>query len=85
MANWQLPSFTFNTKRLSNKTRCDVLVKQMFHLDKNVAALWLWLNSSKSDDLRINAFSTSTKCKKSRKNTFFICWSPLSRHYKKWE
>jgi len=23
-------SFTFNTKRMSNKARCDVLVKQMF-------------------------------------------------------
>jgi len=26
----KLPSFTFNTKRMSNKTRCDVSVKQMF-------------------------------------------------------
>jgi len=25
-----LPSFTFNTKRMSKKTRCDVSVKQMF-------------------------------------------------------
>jgi len=32
-------------------------------LDENIAALWVWLNSSKSDDLRTNAFSTSTKCK----------------------
>jgi len=29
--NWQkVTCFTFNTKRMSNKTRCDVLVKQMF-------------------------------------------------------
>jgi len=26
----KVPSFTFNTKRMSNKTRCGVLVKQMF-------------------------------------------------------
>jgi len=26
----KVPSFTFNTKRMSNKTRCDVSVKQMF-------------------------------------------------------
>jgi len=32
-------------------------------LDENIAALWVWLNSSKSDDLRTNVFSTSTKCK----------------------
>jgi len=32
------------------------------HLDENIAALWVWLNSSKSDDdLRTNEFSTSTK------------------------
>jgi len=24
-------NYTFNTKRMSNKTRCDVLVKQIFH------------------------------------------------------
>jgi len=34
----------------------------VLHLDENIAALWVWLNSSKSDDLRTNAFSTSTKC-----------------------
>jgi len=33
------------------------------HLDENIAALCCWLNSGKSDDLRINAFSTKTKCK----------------------
>jgi len=42
--------------------------------------LWVWLNSSKSDDLRTNAFSTSTKCKSQRKNIFWICWPPLSWH-----
>jgi len=26
----KLPSFTFNTKRMSKKTTCDVSVKQMF-------------------------------------------------------
>jgi len=26
----KVPSFTFNTKIMSNKTRCDVSVKQMF-------------------------------------------------------
>jgi len=33
------------------------------HLNVNTAALWVWLNSSKSYDLRTDAFSTSTKCK----------------------
>jgi len=31
--NWQkVPSFTFNTKRISNTIRCDVSVKQMFRM-----------------------------------------------------
>jgi len=43
-------------------------VKQKFHtLDENTAALCFWLNSSKSDDLRTIAFSTSTKCKSHEK------------------
>jgi len=42
-----------------------------------------YVNQSKSGDVRSNAFSTSTKCKSHGKNTFWICWSPLSRHYKK--
>jgi len=67
-----------------NKTRCDVSVKQMFRTYENIAALWVWLNSSNSDDLRTNAFSTSTKCKSQGKNIFWICWSSLSRHYNKW-
>jgi len=33
-------------------------------LDENIAAFWIWLNSSRSDDLRANAFSTSTKSRK---------------------
>jgi len=33
----------------------------VLHLDENVAALWVWINSIKSDDLRTNAFSTSKK------------------------
>jgi len=40
------------------------------HLDENIAALCFWLNSSKSDDLRTNAFSTSTKCKSHEKIYF---------------
>jgi len=40
------------------------------HLDENIAALCLRLNSSKSDDLRNNAFSTSTKCKSHEKIYF---------------
>ena len=40
------------------------------HLDKNIAALCFWLNSSKSDDLRTNAFSTSTKYKSHEKIHF---------------
>jgi len=31
------------------------------HLDENTAALWVWLNSCKSDDVWTNVFSTSTK------------------------
>jgi len=53
------------------------------HLDENIAALWVWLKSSKSDNLRTNAFSTSTKRKSQGKNSFWVCWSPLWRHYKK--
>jgi len=52
------------------------------HMDEITAALWVWLNSSQPDDLRINAFSTSTKCKNQGKNIFWICWSPLLWHYK---
>jgi len=52
-------------------------------LAENNAALWVLLNSSKSDDLRTNAFSTSTKYKSQGKNIFLVCWSPLSRHYEK--
>jgi len=71
---------------MSNKTRYDVLVickANASHLDENVAALWVWLNWSKWDDLRTNAFSTSAKCR-SHGKIFFICWSSLSRRYKKW-
>jgi len=39
-------------------------------LDENIVALWIWLNSSKSDVLRTNAFSTSTKCKGQVKISF---------------
>ena len=37
------------------------------HLDENIAALCFWLDSSKSDDLQTNEFSTSTKCKSHEK------------------
>jgi len=47
------------------------------HLDENIAAFWVWLNSSKSDDCGTNAFSTRTKCKSQGKNIFWICWSSL--------
>jgi len=40
------------------------------NLGENTAALWVWLNSCKSDDLRTNAFSTRTKCKSQGKNIF---------------
>jgi len=40
-------------------------------LDENIAAIWVWLNSSKSDDLPANVFSTSTKCKSQGKNVFW--------------
>ena len=40
------------------------------HLDENIAALCFWLKSSKVDDLRTNAFSTSTK-RKSHEKLYF--------------
>jgi len=52
------------------RKECPAKVGVMY-LDGNVAALWVWLNSSKSDDLRTNAFSTSTKCKSHGKNYLF--------------
>jgi len=56
---------------MSNKTRRDISVKQMFHTWMiSFVALWVWLNSSKSDDLRTNAFSTSTKRKSQIKTSF---------------
>ena len=63
-AHWgigkKVPSF--NAKRMSGKPRCDVTCKaNVSHLDENVAALWVWLNSRKSDDVRTTAFSTITK------------------------
>jgi len=51
------------------------------HLDENIAAVWVWLNSSKSDDLRANAFSTSTKSRKKYLldlNVYFILISVSS-------
>jgi len=52
-------------------------------LDESIAVLWVWLNSSKSDYVRTNAFSTSTKRESQGKNNFWFCWSPLLRHHKK--
>jgi len=43
---------------------------KVLHLDENIAALCFWLNSNKSDDLRTNALSTSTK-RKSREKIYF--------------
>jgi len=45
-------------------------IEKVSHLDENIAALCFWLNSSKSGDLRTNAFSTSTKCKSHEKIYF---------------
>jgi len=42
------------------------------HLDENIAALWVWLNLSKSDDLQTNAFSTSTKLQRVRVTEKYI-------------
>jgi len=77
----KVPSCTFNMKRMSNKSRCDVLIKQMFRTW--MKTLLHYVNQSESDDLRINAFNTSTKCKSNGKNIFWICWSSLSRYYSK--
>ena len=48
------------------------LQSKVSHLDENVAALWVWLNSYKSDDLHTNTFSTSTKCKSQGKKSFLL-------------
>jgi len=37
---------------------------------ENIDALWIWLNSGKSDDLRTHAFSTDTKWKSHGINIF---------------
>jgi len=56
----------------------------VLQLDENITALWVWLNSGKPDDLLTNALSTDTKCRSHRINILWNCWSPLSRHHKKW-
>jgi len=56
----------------------------VLHLDETIEVLWVWLNSGKSNDLRTNVFSTGAKCKSHRINIFWIIWSRLSWHYKKW-
>ena len=43
---------------------------KVLQLDENITALCFWLNSSKSDDLRTNALSISTKCKSHEKIYF---------------
>jgi len=40
------------------------------HLDENIAASWVWLNSGESDDFRTNVFRTGTKCKSHGINIF---------------
>jgi len=35
-------------------------------LDKNIDALWVWLISGKSNDLRTHAFGTGTKSQSER-------------------
>jgi len=47
------------------------------HLGENIAALCFWLNSSKSDDLRTNAFSKSAMCKSHEK----IYFDFVDNHY----
>jgi len=39
-------------------------------LDENIAALWVWLNSSKSDDLRTNAFRQEQSVRVKEKISF---------------
>jgi len=71
-------SFTFNTKRMSNKARCVVLVKQMFRTwMKKLLRVGLV-------NLKEPMHSTQTQSVRVKKKIFFICWSPLSWHYKKW-
>jgi len=33
----------------------------VLHLDENIYALWVWLNTGKSNGLRTHVFSTGTK------------------------
>jgi len=56
----------------------------VLHLDKNIDALWVCLNSGKSNDLQTHAFSTGTKWKSHGINILWIGRSPLSWQYKKW-
>jgi len=35
-------------------------------MEENIDALWAWLNSGKSNDLRTHAFSTGTKTRSER-------------------
>jgi len=72
------------------RKECATKLRVMYLQSKCCALGWkhccivvIWLNSSISDDLRTNAFSTSTKCKSQGKYIFWICWSSLLRHYKK--
>ena len=83
--NWQ-KSTKFHLQHEKNVQRNQVwwiCKANVSHLDESVAALWTSLNSSRSDDLQTNAFSTSAKCTSQGKYIFRICWSPLSRHYRK--
>jgi len=57
---------------MSNKTRCDVLEKQMFLTWMKTLLHCVWLNSCKSDDLQTNAFSTSEKFRSHGKHIFFL-------------
>jgi len=56
----------------------------VFHLDKNIDALWVWLNSGKSNNPCIQHRHKVAKWKSHEISIFWIGWSPLSRHYKKW-
>jgi len=44
-------------------------------LNEIIDALWVWLNSGKSNDLRTNAFSQAAKCMSHGINIFWIIWS----------
>jgi len=72
--NWQ-KSNMFHFQHETNVQQNEVwriCEANVSHLDENIAALWVWLNSSKSDDLQTDAFSTSSVSVKEKISFGFV-------------